>query len=54
MQKKNQYTFSCTQANGTTYTAKMQGFSRLQAAERMRENKAVFTGCKDFKLVEII
>lgn len=54
MQNYKQYTFSCTQANGTTYTAKIQGFSRLQAAERMREAKAIFSGCNNFKLVKII
>ena len=50
---KKPYTFSCTQKDGSTYTAKLQGFSRLQASERMREAKAIFTGCDNFKLVKL-
>lgn len=45
-----QYTFECVMANGMVYVAPMRGFNRMQAAERMREARAIFTGCKGFKL----
>ncbi len=44
------YTFECRNANGIAYVAPLRGFNRLQAAARMREAKAVFTGCTDWKL----
>lgn len=50
---KKPYTFSCMQADGTTYTASLQGFNRLQASERMREAKAIFTNCNNFSLVKL-
>ena len=47
------YTYECTQADGTLYQAKMRGFNRMQAAERMREARAIFTGCKGWRLVPL-
>ena len=47
------YTFQCTQADGTTYRANMLGFNRMQAAARMREACAIFTGCKNWRLVRL-
>ena len=47
------YTYQCTQADGTTYRANMRGFNRMQAAERMREDRAIFTGCKNWRLIQL-
>lgn len=47
------YTFECRQADGTTYRPKMRGFNRMQAAERMREARAIFTGCSAWRLVPL-
>ena len=47
------YTYQCTQADGTTYTARMRGFNRNAAAKAMREDKAVFTGCKNWRLIKV-
>ena len=46
-----EYTIKCTQANGSEYTYKMRGFTRMEAAAIMREDKKVFTGCYNWKLV---
>lgn len=47
------YTYECTQADGTIYQAPLRRFNRMQAAERMREARAVFTGCKAWRLVPL-
>jgi len=46
------YSFTCTQANGSTYTPEMKGFNRIEAIKRMNEAKKIFVGCKNFKLVK--
>lgn len=46
-----EYTIKCTQADGSDYTYKMRGFTRMEAAAIMREDKKLFTGCYNWKLV---
>jgi len=47
------YTYQCTHADGTVYRAPLRRFNRMQAAERMREARAIFTGCKEWRLVRL-
>lgn len=48
-----EYTIKCTQADGSEYTYKMRGFTRMEAAAIMREDKKVFTGCYNWRLVPL-
>lgn len=48
-----EYTIKCTQSDGSEYTYKMRGFTRMEAATIMREDKKVFTGCYNWKLVSL-
>ena len=50
---KYYYMFSCIQNNGSVYTVKMKGFNYRQAVQRMNEAKAVFTNCKDWKIIKV-
>lgn len=47
------YTYECKQANGTIYRPYRKGFNRNQAAAAMREDKAIFSKCTDWKLVKL-
>ena len=48
-----EYTIKCTQADGSEYTYKMRGFTRMEAAAIMREDKKVFTGCRNWRLIPL-
>lgn len=50
---KYHYMYSCTQGDGSTWTMKMKGFNYRQALERMKEDKAIFKGCKDWKIIKM-
>ena len=48
-----QYTYRCTMKNGQVFMRQMKGFNRMKAAAAMRQDKAIFTGCTDWKLIKI-
>lgn len=48
-----EYTYQCTQADGSVYTLPLKGFTRQGAIEHMRESKALYTGCHSWKLISL-
>lgn len=46
-----EYAIKCTQADGSERIYNMRGFTRMEAAAIMREDKKVFTRCYNWKLV---
>lgn len=47
------YTYSCKLANGQVYTKNLKGFNRKQVIKMMREDKEIFSGCSEWKLIKL-
>lgn len=48
------WTFECRQNGGLSfYRADLRGFTKRQAALRMAEARAIFTGCDQWKVVPV-